>query len=89
MKGVRSYIKQNMFSNVEEDDLWNCLTKFGHEDETFPREYHLRDIMRSWTRETGYPVIDVQRDYENKTASITQVSYHIQKIRASNLKIAD
>lgn len=73
MKGVRSYIKKNMFSTAEESDLWECLTKFGHEDKTLPAEYHLKDLMRSWTRETGYPVIEVVRDYENRTANITQV----------------
>lgn len=73
LKGLRHYLSAHKLSNVDENDLWDTMTLYAHEDGVLPKEYHLRDIMRSWTRRTGYPILDVFRDYDNQTAIITQV----------------
>ncbi|KAL0271368.1 UNVERIFIED_CONTAM: hypothetical protein PYX00_008477 [Menopon gallinae] len=72
MKGIRHYLSAHKLSNVDEDDLWDALTLYAHKDGVLPEGYHLKHIMESWTRRTGYPILDVFRDYDNQTAAVTQ-----------------
>lgn len=48
----------------------------------------LTTAFKTWVDASGYPVLNVVRDYENKTASITQVrlnSLQGRKIGATRL----
>lgn len=77
LNGVRKYLKANLLSNVDENDLWETLNEFAHQEANLPSEFHLKDIMYNWTRKAGYPIVQVTRDYENNTAVVTQVSRSI------------
>ncbi|CAG9766839.1 unnamed protein product [Ceutorhynchus assimilis] len=70
--GVSNYLREHRYHNAEQDDLWNFLTKAAHKKETLPEKLTLKTIMDTWTLQTGYPVINVERDYENGTAEVTQ-----------------
>lgn len=74
LSGIRKYIKNNLLSNTDENDLWEVLNDYAHQEANLPSEYHLKEIMSNWTRKTGYPIVDVTRDYFNNTATVTQVS---------------
>lgn len=42
--------------------------------EVLPADMTVKQIMDSWTVQTGYPVLNVTRDYDSGNAVITQVS---------------
>ncbi len=48
-KGIVKYIKDNMFSNTETDDLWKALAFVSKKD--------IKKTMDTWTKNTGYPVL--------------------------------
>ncbi|XP_071443952.1 aminopeptidase N-like [Hetaerina americana] len=74
-KGVSLYLKAHKFQNAEQDDLWMALTTQAHRDNTLPSHLTVKKIMDTWTLQTGYPLITVERNYENGTALITQERY--------------
>lgn len=73
--GVSNYLKKHEYGNAEQDSLWESLTIEAHKHESLPKNMTVKQIMDTWTLQTGYPVISVNRNYQNNTATITQRRY--------------
>lgn len=73
--GVSKYLKKHKYGNAEQNDLWESLTEEAHKRDTLPKTITVNQIMDSWTVQTGYPIITVNRNYEKGTADITQVRF--------------
>ncbi|XP_023324912.1 aminopeptidase N [Eurytemora carolleeae] len=71
-QGLTNYLTELKFKAAEQDDLWRHLTQQGHRDGTLPSEVTIKEIMDTWTLQTGFPVLTVQRDYTDSTAIIKQ-----------------
>ncbi|KAH6930395.1 hypothetical protein HPB50_013180 [Hyalomma asiaticum] len=67
-RGVSTYLKKRSFNNARQDDLWKELTMAQNEG----NRVDVKAVMDSWTLQTGYPVITVNRSYESGSANITQ-----------------
>uniref|UniRef100_A0A1B6D6B8 Aminopeptidase n=1 Tax=Clastoptera arizonana TaxID=38151 RepID=A0A1B6D6B8_9HEMI len=74
-QGVSNYLKLHKYSNAEQDDLWKSLTDKAHESGALPKDMSVKEIMDTWTVQTGYPVVTVTRDYNKKTVTLTQNRY--------------
>ncbi|KAH8332337.1 hypothetical protein KR074_001324 [Drosophila pseudoananassae] len=73
--GLQSYLQMYSYKNAEQDNLWQSLTQAAHKYRALPKSYDIKSIMDSWTLQTGYPVINVTRDYTAKTAKLSQERY--------------
>lgn len=73
-QGIRNYINKHKYSNAEQDDLWRSLTDEAHREDTLSKDITLKEIMDTWTLQTGYPVLKVIRDYSTDTLTLSQVS---------------
>lgn len=73
-RGLTNYLEAHKFSNARQDDLWQQLTLQAHQDGSLPLHMTVKDIMDTWTLQTGYPVVTVTRNYSNASAYISQVS---------------
>ncbi|KAH8382720.1 hypothetical protein KR009_004928 [Drosophila setifemur] len=73
--GVKSYLQKYSYKNAEQDNLWESLTQAAHKKDALPANYDIKTIMDSWTLQTGYPVINVTRDYSARTAKLNQQRY--------------
>jgi len=51
LEGVRRYIKRHAYGNTQTDDLWAALEDASGKP--------VREIMSTWTRNVGYPVVQV------------------------------
>lgn len=71
-QGVHNYLKRHEYGNAEQDNLWESLTEEAHRQGSLPDTLTVKEIMDKWTLQTGYPTVTVLRDYEKKTAAITQ-----------------
>lgn len=73
-RGLTNYLEAHKFSNARQDDLWQQLTLQAHLDGSLPLHMTVKEIMDTWTLQTGYPVVTVTRNYLNVSAYISQVS---------------
>ncbi|KAF6206373.1 hypothetical protein GE061_017606 [Apolygus lucorum] len=70
--GVTKYLRTHKFGNAEQDDLWSALTEQAHMDGVLPQEMTVKEIMDSWTLQTGHPILYVERDYSTGKAYVSQ-----------------
>lgn len=73
-QGIRNYINKHKYSNAEQDDLWSSLTEEAHRQGTLDKNLTVKQIMDTWTLQTGYPVLKVVRDYSADTVTLSQVN---------------
>jgi len=78
-QGLTNYLTDLQFDAAEQDDLWRHLTVQGHKDKHLPVDLDVKTIMDTWTLQMGFPVVTVKRNYEDKTAHVTQERFLIGK----------
>ncbi|XP_063599468.1 aminopeptidase N-like [Penaeus indicus] len=71
-KGLTTYLNHFAYDAAAQDDLWQFLTEAAHEDDTLAADVSVKDIMDTWTLQTGYPVVRVERDAAGTSATVTQ-----------------
>lgn len=64
---VRKYL------NAEETDLWESMSKATKSDPAL-KDLSVVDFMKTWTKQAGYPVVNVNRNYENGKIEFEQVA---------------
>ena len=70
--GLKKYLDAFKFKAAEQDDLWHYLTMQAHEDGTLDKDVTVKQIMDTWTLQMGFPVINVDRNYDDNSAKVTQ-----------------
>jgi aminopeptidase N len=73
---VISRRKYSKYSNAEESDLWEALTEQIRETPAslLPGNVTVKQVMDTWMLQNGYPVVTVTRNYDDGSATISQVS---------------
>ncbi|RWS03028.1 aminopeptidase N-like protein, partial [Dinothrombium tinctorium] len=71
-KGVSNYLNALKFSNADTNDLWKYLSAAQNVNESSENYVDVAKVMDSWTLQTGYPVVTITRDYDTKTAVLSQ-----------------
>ncbi|XP_011870128.1 PREDICTED: aminopeptidase N-like [Vollenhovia emeryi] len=71
-KGLTNYLNKKAYQNAEQNDLWYALTKQAHKDKVLDSNITVKNIMDSWTLQTGFPVVTVVRNYNNSNITLTQ-----------------
>ncbi len=56
-EGVRSYLKKYEYKNTHSSDLWNELTNSS--------SYNLSDILPTWIKQEGYPIVKIEKEGSN------------------------
>ncbi|KAL1453095.1 hypothetical protein WDU94_007269 [Cyamophila willieti] len=79
-KGLADYIHKKAFNSSTQEELWKFLTDAAHSLGTLPMDMNISTIMNTWTLQTGFPVINVTRDYNQGTALITQKRFLLEPI---------
>ncbi|XP_075986441.1 aminopeptidase N-like [Anticarsia gemmatalis] len=83
-KAINNYLRKNSYGNAEQDDLWRELTAVSQQYHGLTRNVTVKEIMDTWTTQTGYPLLTVTRDYEDKSLTITQKRYFSLASRATS-----
>lgn len=60
------------YNNAQQDDLWTALTEQAHSDGTLESNITVKEIMDTWTLQTGVPVVIVTRNYNYNTVRFSQ-----------------
>ena len=80
-KNVNKYFLPfySKYDAAEQDDLWQHLTEQAHLDGTLPNDLTVKIIMDTWTLQMGFPVVTVNRNYNDNSATVTQERFLISK----------
>lgn len=62
------------YRSSTQNDLWDELTAQAHKDGALGPDVTIKDIMDTWTLQTGFPVVTVMRNYRSRGATISQVT---------------
>ncbi|XP_015930152.1 thyrotropin-releasing hormone-degrading ectoenzyme [Parasteatoda tepidariorum] len=71
-RGIKNYLSKYSYKSSNENNLWQNLNLWNR------NKYGIRQIMTTWTNQSGYPVINIIRNYENKSAVITQEPFSLE-----------
>lgn len=72
-KGVRYYLKEHSFKNVETKDLRNAMERVSGRD--------LGWFFRQWMYQTGYPKLRVRQRYDRRKRTLTLDLQQTQTVR--------
>uniref|UniRef100_A0A182PTT0 Aminopeptidase N n=1 Tax=Anopheles epiroticus TaxID=199890 RepID=A0A182PTT0_9DIPT len=73
-RGLTNYLNDKQVSQQTggDDDLWEYLTNEARRGGIFDEHTSVKEIMDTWTLQTGFPVVFVQRDYESDSIEFRQ-----------------
>ncbi|XP_063834773.1 aminopeptidase N-like [Ostrinia nubilalis] len=74
-KALHNYLVKYSYQNAAQDALWEELTAASRQYGTLARDVTVKEVMDTWTKQTGYPVLTVTRDYSDNTLAVTQKRY--------------
>ncbi|KAJ8982959.1 hypothetical protein NQ317_005276 [Molorchus minor] len=77
--GLNKYLTSRMYSNADQDDLWRTLTEVGHDSGVLEPEVTVKEIMDTWTLQTGYPLITASYIPENNSVHLEQERFYLHK----------
>ncbi|XP_045589793.2 aminopeptidase N isoform X1 [Procambarus clarkii] len=81
-RGLRTFLRQLMYKNADQDDLWLHLTEAAHKEETLLHDLTVKTIMDTWTLQKGFPVVTVSR-VSATSAVVTQEYFVLDKTAAT------
>ncbi|CAG9794645.1 unnamed protein product [Diatraea saccharalis] len=74
-KALHNYLIKYSYKNAEQDDLWHELTHVSHMHGRLAGNMTVKQVMDTWTKQTGYPILTVTRDYTDQSLTIAQKRY--------------
>ncbi|XP_017774148.1 PREDICTED: aminopeptidase N [Nicrophorus vespilloides] len=73
--GLQKFMSDRQYKTFFSDDIWSTLTTQARNDNVLDTSISVNEIAASWITKDRLPVLNVVRDYENKTAKIEQRVY--------------
>ncbi|KAL4713264.1 hypothetical protein ACJJTC_018612 [Scirpophaga incertulas] len=70
-KGLLIYLNDWKYTNAEENDLWKAMAKATASDPSL-NNLSVVEFMNTWTKQAGYPVVKVNRNYEKGIVELEQ-----------------
>lgn len=67
------------YSNATPDDLWKALQDALDESDVPHDDFKVKEVMDTWFKQAGYPVITINRDYTTGKILVTQKRFLSQK----------
>ncbi|KAL1390301.1 hypothetical protein pipiens_012445 [Culex pipiens pipiens] len=83
--GLTNYLNEKKYQSADQDDLWRFLTAEARRKGVFDDTLAVKDIMDTWTLQTGFPVVTVSRDYEHNKLEFAQERFIFIEPSGSNL----
>ena len=74
-QGLTNYLTDLAYKAATQDDLWRYLTQQAHKDGTLDRDMDVKTIMDTWTLQMGFPLVTINRNYQDNTATVSQTRF--------------
>ncbi|XKL66949.1 hypothetical protein PGB90_010369 [Kerria lacca] len=76
-RGLNNYLTKKAYQSATQDDLWNALTEEAHRTGVLEQNTTVKQIMDTWTLQTGFPLITVTRNYDTNYVTVSQSRFFI------------
>ncbi|XP_030370583.1 aminopeptidase N [Scaptodrosophila lebanonensis] len=73
-RGLHNYLTANQFSAANENDLFEAIA-IAAKEENYPVHDKIVDMLPSWTRQGGVPLLTVERNYNDGSFTVKQHRY--------------
>lgn len=77
-RGLTNYLNSKAYQSAEQNDLWAALTEQAHKDKALDPGVTVKQIMDTWTLQTGFPLVTVARNYNNGSVTLTQERFMLR-----------
>ncbi|KAF5302440.1 hypothetical protein FQR65_LT08529 [Abscondita terminalis] len=74
-KGINNYLRTRMFESTTIDNFWDSFSDIDPNTTTIPDDVSIKQFIAPWITQDGYPIISVERNYENGSVVITQTGF--------------
>ncbi|XP_068157458.1 aminopeptidase N [Drosophila tropicalis] len=74
-RGLSKYLRDMAYSSASQDDLWRFLTDEAKASGLLDRSTSVKEIMDTWTLQTGYPVVKISRHPNSNAIRLEQVRF--------------
>lgn len=77
-KGLKIYLSKstlNYLGVTFQQDLYDAWQRAANEDNTALGGYKVEELFSCWENHEGYPILFVERSYNNHRVRFTQVNY--------------
>lgn len=73
--GLIKYLQAHEYGTVTPDDLWKALQDAVDESDVPHDDFNVKEIMKPWIEQGGYPIVTIKRDYITGNIGITQKKF--------------
>ncbi|CAH0553114.1 unnamed protein product [Brassicogethes aeneus] len=84
-KGLQDFIRKYAYSSASQDDLWEIFTITARNESIIPENVTVKDLMDSWTKQSGFPLVTVTRNYSSEIAKLNQTKMAEDNIPSESL----
>ncbi|XP_046387284.1 aminopeptidase N-like [Ischnura elegans] len=77
-RGIRRYLEERKFDSANQDMLFDAIQIEASEANVLPSFVSVADVWSSWTTQSGYPVITVNRMYSEGAAVVQQERFVLE-----------
>nr|XP_018915027.1 PREDICTED: aminopeptidase N-like [Bemisia tabaci] len=85
--GIKSYLSTKQYNVTELDDFWSSIENQINETEVkqiFEKNQSVRDFMRPWITNPGYPVLTVTRNHTKNSVLLSQKKFSLSQENSSD-----
>lgn len=77
-QGVSNYLRKYAYGNADKNDLWATLTEEAHRRGVLESDVDVKTVLDTWTVQTGYPLVTVTRNKNNRGLFIKQERFGLK-----------
>ncbi|XP_046399039.1 aminopeptidase N-like [Ischnura elegans] len=83
-RGLERYLLARQYKSGSDVQLFEGLDAQAKEDGALPQGVTVADIMMTWTKQVGFPVITIERNYDAGHAHVTQERFVLGEASRGN-----
>ncbi|KAF5289209.1 hypothetical protein FQR65_LT00096 [Abscondita terminalis] len=86
-QGLTNYLNTRMYDSAEQDDLWAALTEEAHKNNILNQNLSVKQIMDTWTLQTGFPLVVVSRNYKTNSTTFKQEKFTLERNKTNTSEV--
>lgn len=85
-RGLSNYLRKFSYQSATQDDLWMELTSEAQKSGVFDTSMSVKEIMDTWTLQTGFPFIQVTVNHSDNKINFEQRRFILMETNSSEIE---